>query len=147
MNSRIWLSFISLMLVLCLLSCGKKSPPILHERSMPFMLGQLEAEWRDNMVLLKGRIIDAAGNRVTPGGISGCRIYHAAYAMEDPPCEDCPIQYRFVREISGDVVSSEGFSCQVQGIDNKGLHFFRVHLLDRQGAVGPASDAAKVRID
>ena len=79
--------------------------------------------------------------------IEGCRIYHAAYPLDNPPCEGCPIDYGEFQEITAEVTALGEFSCRAPGKKRKGIHFFKVRLIGQKGEVGPFSDRAKLVVD
>ena len=139
--------FLLLALVLAPWACGKKGPPFLPKNRLPLKVVQLNAERQNGAVLLKGRIVNLQGELADASGVIGCRVYHAGYSLEHPPCEGCPIQFRLIKETKGGLVSPEGFSCQVPGIKQSRIHFFHVRLIGRGGAIGPASDTVKVTLE
>jgi hypothetical protein len=104
----------------------------------------LQGAWDDQAIVMKGQVAAPQGARVDPADIAGCRVYRARYPLNNPPCEGCPITYRVYTEITGPVVTAEGFSCRVDGIRKKGIHFFQVRLVGRKGALGPPSNRIKL---
>ena len=133
--------------LLTLSACGKKAPPFLPERVMVLRVDRLNAGWEKGGVVLRGSVVGPQGRTQGGGEIIGCRVYHSRYSIEDAPCEGCPIEYEGFKVIKGGVITKEGFYCPVPGIEKEGFHFFEVRLIDRNGAIGPASNRAKLRID
>ena len=125
-------------------ACGKKGPPLLPKKDIPFSVQDLTAEWKNGIVLFKGKV-EAFGER-TGLHIQGCRIYHARYPLEKPPCEGCPIDYRGYREKKDVVLKGEKFFCELAMNKERGIHFFEVRLIGKRGTVGPPSNRIKVTI-
>lgn len=125
-------------------ACGKKAPPFLAEKTLPFRVEQLKVECNNKTFFLKGTVSDPQGRLKDPSVITGCRVYHAYYGLENPPCEDCPIDYRLFKDIMGKVISDKGFFCQVPVKKTSGIHFFKVQLIGRKGEYGPSSEGAKL---
>lgn len=134
-------------LFLALPACGKKGPPFLPKRSMPYKVKQLTCEWKDRIVHLKGHVVPGQSNDKSTEDVSGCRIYHAQYDLKTPPCEGCPIEYKILKEIAEDVITDHKFHCRVPGVKERGIHFFKVRLIGRKGAIGPSSNEVKLTID
>jgi hypothetical protein len=132
---------------LALPACGRKGPPFLPAPGMPFRVQHLKGEWKDGTIVLWGQVVSAQGRGKEPSDITGCRIDFARYALKEPPCEGCPIAYADRREVKAEVVTREGFYCRVPGIKEKGIYFFKVSLIDRNGAVGSSSNRAKVIVE
>lgn len=125
-------------------NCGKKGRPFLTRSKLSLRVDQLKGEWENGRVLLKGYV---RGDNKVISRVTGCRVYHARYPMDNPPCEGCPIEMTGFKEIREKVVSGDRFKCEVPGVGNRGIHFFQVRLVGRDRAVGPPSDKAKLRID
>ena len=125
-------------------NCGKKGPPFLTKSKLSLRVDQLKGEWENGRVLLKGYV---RGENKVISSVTGCRVYHAWYPMDNPPCEGCPIEMAGFKEIKEKVVSGDRFNCEVPDVEKKGIHFFEVRLMGRDGAVGPPSDKVKLRID
>lgn len=148
MRGAAWHFFFALGLVLFqLLSCGVKSPPFLPEREFPLVVTKLAGEWENGVVRLSGNVVSRSGNAANASDVVGCRVYHAGYDLEAPPCDGCPIDFEGFEEIAGPVVEDDRFRCEVSGIDKRGIHYFKVRLLGRKGAVGPSSNVAKIVVD
>ena len=132
---------------LVLLACGKKGPPFLPERNIPLKVQQLTGEWKNGTVFLKGKVAAFRGQNRDRSEVKGCRVYHAWYALEKPPCEGCPVDYSGYREINDEVLRGEGFLCELSVNTKKGIHFFEVRLIGRNGVIGPSSNRLKLTID
>jgi predicted small lipoprotein YifL len=133
--------------LLALMGCGKKGPPFMPKEDMPLKVKHLTGEWKNGDVFLKGHIATHKGKGRRTADVLGCRVYGAHYDLENPPCEGCPIEYRFVKELKADVISGDEFYCQVPNIMIKGFHLFKVHLLGRKGTLGPPSNGVRLVID
>jgi len=134
-------------ILLALVTCGKKAPPFLPERVMPLRVAKLKAGWEKGAVVLRGSVVGPQGRSREGGDVIGCRVYHARYPKKDAPCEECPIEYGGFKVIKGEVITEKEFYCPVPGIDTKGIHFFEVRLIGTDGAVGAPSTRAKLTID
>jgi len=127
--------------------CGKKGPPFLPEKEIPFRVEQLKAVCDRDVFYLKGTVFGPQGPVGDFSNITGCRIYHACYDLDNPPCEGCPIDYGPFKEIKGEIVAQGNFSCRVPIKKTKGIHFFKVCLMGPRGETGPFSDRAKLVIE
>lgn len=128
------------------IACGKKGPPFLPDREISLRIDPLQAEYKDGTFRLKGAVVDSKDRKIDFSDITGCRIYHACYPLDDPPCEGCPIQYGAFKEIRGGVITENAFSCEFPVKKKKGIHFFKVRLVGPKGEIGPASQRAKLVI-
>jgi len=134
-------------IIIAFLACGKKGPPLLPESDGLLKVKNLTAEWGNGSVILRGQVLASLKNEKDIPEIMGCRVYYAWYASENPPCEGCPIQYKVFREIKAKVHSKGGFYCEVEGVKGKGIHFFKVSMVDANGRVGLPSQGAKLVLD
>ena len=125
-------------------ACGKKGPPFLPEKKLVTKVDRLTGKWENGKVRLEGYI---EGDDKRRSDVTGCRVYHAWYPMDNPPCEGCPIEMTGFKEIKEKVVSGDRFNCEVLDVEKKGIHFFEVRLMGRGGAVGPPSDKVKLQIE
>jgi predicted small lipoprotein YifL len=135
-------SFLAALIAL-LPACGKKGPPFLTESKLSLRVDQLKAERENGRILLKGYV---RGEDKIVSSVTGCRVYHAWYTMDNPPCEGCPIEMTGFEEIKEKVVSGDRFNCEILDAEKKGIHFFEVRLMGKNGALGPPSDKAKFTI-
>jgi hypothetical protein len=143
----LFLVILAVMHFLALPACGRKAPPFLPAQGMPFIVEHLKGEWKHGGIVLRGQVVSPQGQGKELSDITGCRIDYARYALEAPPCEGCPIAYADKREIEAEVITREEFYCRVPGIKEKGIYFFKVSLIDRNGGVGPSSNRAKVMVE
>ena len=140
-----------LILLLAILSipiaCGKKRPPFLPERDLSLGVAQLSVEWIRGGFRLNGNLVGPQNEIEKPSNIKGCRVFYACYPVDDPPCENCPIEYTLLKEIEGQVISEGRFLCEVLVKKKDGIHFFTVRLIGQKGEIGPCSDRGKFVID
>jgi len=134
-------------ILLAPVACGKKGPPFLAKKVISKRVEQLNAEWRNGGVVLKGQIVEPKDQEKDGSNVTGCIVYHALFALEKPPCEGCPIEYRTYKNIEEEVIAREGFSCRVPEMKKRGIHFFKVRLIGQNGEIGPSSNRAKLIID
>ncbi len=127
-------------------ACGKKGPPFLSAGQSTLRVEQLKAEREGGFFHLKGTVVDSHKLAKDVSNVTGCRIYHACYPLDEPPCEGCPIEYGVLKEIKGEIITQGKFSCQVPLKEKAGIHFFKVRLIGRMGETGPYSDRAKLVI-
>lgn len=128
-------------------ACGKKGPPFLPEKSLSLRVTGLNVEWKYQGLRLRGELVGPEYELENPLNIKGCRVFYASYPLDNPPCEDCPIEYRLLEEIEGQVISEGQFLCEISVDKKDGIHFFTVRLIGQKGEVGPYSDRAKFVID
>ena len=136
-------AFLAVLMVL-LPNCGKKGPPFLTESKLSLRVDQLKGEWKNGLVLLKGYV---QGEDKIISSVTGCRVYHAWYPTDNPPCEGCPIEMSDFKKINEKIISGDRFSCEIPGVEKKGIHFFEVRLMGKDEVLGPPSGKAKLRID
>lgn len=137
------LLLLSAVLMLLFYACGKKGPPFLPEKTIAAKVDPLTGRWVNDQIRLEGTIEgDDKGSDIT-----GCRIYHAWYPEDDPPCEGCPIEMVVFTDTAETAVSGGRFTCVIPVAEKKGIWFFEVRLTDSRGAVGPPSQRVKLKID
>ena len=124
--------------------CGKKGPPFLPEKKLTVRVDRLTGKWEDGQVRLKGYI---KGDDKKGSDIASCRIYHAWYPADNPPCEGCPIEMTGFNKTMEMEVSGDQFTCDIPGVEKKGIWFFEVRLIGSNGAAGPPSERIKLNIE
>jgi len=135
-----------LTLVFVLVRCGKKGPPFLPEKEIPYRLNALSVEQQGGGFHLEGKVVDPRDPARPVPVIEVGRVYHACYPLDNPPCENCPIDYGPFRSVRGEQVGKGRFSCQVPVKAGKGIHFFKIRLIGPEGGIGPFSDRVKIII-
>jgi len=133
--------------LLGLVACGKKGPPFVPKTNPNFSVTQLTAERMDGNVGLSGRLLIHGEQSAEYRLIAGCMVYHASYEKTEPPCEGCPIHYRLLEEIKGQVIFEDRFYCEIPLSSKKGLHFYNVRLINEDGGSGPPSDRAMLTVE
>lgn len=128
------------------LSCGRKAPPFIPKERIQMRVTRLKGEWKKDSVVLKGRVAVHQGQEKAISDIIGCRVYHIRHPLDNPPCEGCPIRYKVYTELKGDFIKGDRFRCQVQKEKKKGVHFFEVRLIGREGTSGPSSNRVKLTV-
>jgi hypothetical protein len=127
--------------------CGKKGPPVLPDRELPFYVQRLKADMKNGTVFLTGNVV---APEIEEGSeaplITGCRVYSSCFALNAAPCEGCPIDYKLHKELRWEG-SGEDFECKLMDISEKGIYFFKVRLLGPNHAIGPPSNQVKLIID
>jgi len=126
------------------MSCGKKGPPFLPESDLSLRVDGLTGSWEEGSVDLVGRVQD---DMKQASDVSGCKVYHAWYPMDDPPCEGCPVEVTELQEKTGNVITKGRFRCRIQIREKRGIHFFQVRLVGKNGVLGPVSNRVKLKID
>jgi hypothetical protein len=130
--------------LLVLGACGRKAPPRMPGKSLPLRVVELEAQWEGGTLTLSGRVVPYRAITQETWEVTGCRVYHARYGRDTPPCDDCPINYTGYRELERKVLSRDRFQCSLSMEPSRGIHYFQVRLTGPKGALGPASDRARV---
>jgi len=131
---------------MCLLSCGKKSPPYLPKSRLPFRVAFLEAEIKDGIVILTGKIVGKEKKGYRLSDIKGCKVYYSRYSPDNLPCEACPIYLTNIRNIKGKVVRDGDFYCKLPWMNKKGVYYIKVRLIGPGSAIGPLSNRTKVEV-
>ncbi|MFH1351472.1 MAG: hypothetical protein ABII26_11160 [Pseudomonadota bacterium] len=143
------------LLILCLSLlagsvCGKKGPPHLPQNKVTASVVDLKAEWKEGSIFIKGKINGPEGllePRNARDQIMGARVYYNQYPPENAPCDGCPIEYPGYHEFGSEVITDEGFACQVPGKNKGQIYFFKIHLIGQGGAIGPPSDKMKFVVE
>jgi hypothetical protein len=134
------LSILFLLLSLALISCGKKGDPFLPVVAEEGRVSILKGESNGENVDLTGRIQGAMREGST------LRAYYAAYPLDQPPCEGCPIEYQGFESFDRDSVSGDGFTCRITGIQPGNLYFFEARIIGPEGGQGPPSNRVRVEV-
>jgi hypothetical protein len=132
---------------LAMAACGKKAPPFLSENRFSAGVTELTAEWDKGEIVLKGFISPVPKSGQVVDYIKGARVYYAQYPLEDTPCAECPVEFHGFDTFGQEVVAEEGFMCRVPGRNQEMVHFFKVHLINAQDAMGPPSNTVKVVVE
>ena len=145
MNKPCLLAFLSVLgSFLAIVACGKKAPPFLSESRFSAGVTELTAEWDKGEILLKGSISPVPESGGVADLIKGSRVYYAQYPLEDTPCTECPIEFHGFDTFGQEVIAEEHFVCRVPWRNQGKVHFFKVHLIGPQDAMGPPSNTVKV---
>jgi hypothetical protein len=128
-------------------ACGKKGDPFIPEKTIHFYVDDLQGEWQEGFVLLKGVIRSEKKAGAPASMIRGCRVHYGQYSIENPPCPGCPVMFRGYHEFGEEVVSDGRFSCKVPGKLKGQIYFFKVYLLGPDNAMGPPSHRIKVAVE
>lgn len=147
MKQRQCIVLILLLVLLAPVACGKKGPPFLPKPVISKRVEQLNAEWENGDVVLKGRIVEPKDQEKDISHVVGCRVYHAFFALENPPCQGCPIEYQIYNDIEEEVITQEEFFCKILDIKKRGIHFFKARLIGPKGEMGQLSNRAKLIIE
>ncbi len=148
MTARIEIVVIILLSILFVITgCGKKGPPFLPEKVISLRVDRLSADWKNGTFQFLGGIAGPQDEIDASSSIKGCRIFYAFYPADNPPCEDCPIDYTVFKEIEDTLINESQFLCNVSGEKKKGIYFFKVRLIGQEGEIGPDSDRAKLVIE
>jgi hypothetical protein len=127
---------------LVFVSCGKKGDPFPPTKEIVSRVTGLEGAWSGEDVLLTGRIEEPA--KVREG--NGCRLYYAAYPLDRPPCEGCPIEYQGYESFGREAITGDVFSFKMPGIRRGNIYFFEVRLIGPEGNPGPPSNRVQVEV-
>jgi predicted small lipoprotein YifL len=131
-------------ILLGIAACGKKGPPFLPQKDVPVRVSDLEGEWADGNIVLKGKISGVKDAKEAKEQVKGCRVYYGQYPLDDPPCDGCPIKYQGYQTFGSEVISEEGFRCKLPVKDRGQIYFIEVHLIGSKGRLGPPSNRIKV---
>jgi len=135
-----------LLLLLLFQGCGKKAPPFVPGNVFALRVEGLRSLAQGDRVLLRGALIPGKSrNKEKPAGAK-CRVYTLYYPAEKAPCEGCPLPFKMFEEVQPDIFGSGKFQCTFPLGTKKGIYFFMVRLVDRNGSVGPPSDPSSLRI-
>jgi hypothetical protein len=111
---------------------------------MPLKVQGLSGTWQDGRVILEGIVQVPAEYDMDLEGVKGCLVFFTWYPLEDPPCEECPIDYTQIEEFKREVVTKEQFYCEIPVKRKEGILFMEVRLFNHKDAVGPPSKRVKL---
>lgn len=145
MKSSVFVKVIFLLTAVVLLSsCGKKGPPFIPHKAFPLKVSNLKGGWAAGKILLKGDIEGPGYPEEARASIKGCRVYYAEYPGDKAPCTDCPVAYQGYHSFGPEVITGEGFSCNVPGKMEGLVYFFKAYLLGPEGRMGPPSNTIQI---
>ncbi len=137
-----------LLLLLLLLSqgCGKKAPPFVPGNVFAFRVEGLKALAQGDQVLLTGALVPGESRNMEKPVSVKCRVYTLYYPAEKAPCEECPLPFETFEEVQPDILGNGKFQCTFPLGGKKGIYFFMVRLVDRNGNVGPPSGPSSLKL-
>jgi hypothetical protein len=134
------------LLLLLSQGCGKKAPPFVPGDVFTLRVEGLKTLAQGDQVLLTGALVTGESrNMEKPAGVK-CRVYTLHYPLENAPCEGCPLPFEKFEEVQPDIFGDGKFQCTFPLGKEKGIYFFMVRLVDRNGNVGPPSGPSALRI-
>lgn len=131
-----------LLLGLVCASCGKKGDPFVPAGEPANTVTGIEGTWTGEDVLLAGRVREPS--KVREG--EAFRAYYAAYPLDEPPCEGCPIAYQGYHPFGREALTGDAFSFTMPGIRRGNVYYFEVRVVDPEGNPGPPSKRVKVEV-
>jgi len=126
------------------LSCGKKGPPFLPQKTFNLSVVDLRGKCERDAVFLEGKIMDLSRAEKKAAMVKGARVYYVTYPLSDKPCEGCPLLFRAYREFGEEVASGENFLCRFPIHSRPKVYFFKVQLIGPEGTLGPRSGTLKI---
>jgi len=137
---KIWGGIFSILLLN--LGCGVKGDPFPSAPAMHLIVENLTAVVSEDAIMLSG-MVSSPYQIKTPMTV----FYMIEYAWYPKlPCEECPIDFRSVKEGKVTVAEDRLFTAEVIKDKSPGIHYFRVILINAGGAEGPPSDNIKIVI-
>ena len=134
---RLGIVFLSAAIFFCFFGCGKKGDPFLPRNRIYTQVADLKGTWTGKDVLLEGRIKGREDGAPEP--IVGVRVSKAQFALDNPPCENCPIPFGDDQDFGLEVIEGQKFSAPIPIQDWGKLYFFRVRILGPNATSGPPS--------
>ncbi len=125
-------------------ACGKKGPPYIPKKPITAKVVDLKAERSGNDIVLEGSI----GGLGEPGKekpFTGLRVYFAQYPLKDPPCADCPIEYKDHYDLGSEVIKGERFLYRLKDRPKDQIYFFRMNIIGPEGNLGPPSNQVQIK--
>ncbi len=140
------LQIVALMVVvLSVLCCGRKAPPVPpHQEAVPAVT-DLESRIEGENIILTWSVPDS--NKKESLTIAGFVIYQAKYDISEKICEDCPINYKPLSEIDAQdfKVKDRKIKCVIQ--PDKGFkYFFKVTAYSKNMA-SESKDSNIIKLD
>jgi hypothetical protein len=133
-------------LFLILTACGKKAPPFLPQKTFGVKVVNLQAEYQDGTLILKGQLQGLNGVENIQSQVSGCRVYYAQYPLGKPPCPGCPIEFHDYQKFGPEIINDEGFLCKMPDIQTGQIYFLKVLLSGPDGSMGPVSERISIEV-
>ena len=142
-NTRFTLGILLLVALLVTPACGKKSPPYLPQKPFTATVMDLKGERSGDDIVLEGKI----GGIVGPAEVktfTGARVYIAQFPLNNPPCDECPIEYHDRYDLGSEVFSGEKFLYRVPQRAKGKIYYFRVNIIGPEGVPGLPSNQVRV---
>ena len=99
----------------------------------------LKGERSGDDILLEGKI-SGVSEPEKDKTLAGLRVYVAQFPRENPPCADCPIEYKDYKDLGSEVIKGDGFTYRLKGRPADRIYFIRVRIIGPDGALGPPSN-------
>ena len=136
-------SLVVFSVLLLSLGCGVKGDPFPSSAPvMHLIVEDLTAGVSEDSVILSGLV--SGPYQIKTSATVSYMIEYAWYPSL--PCEECPIDFRSIKESKITIYEDRLFSAEVVKDNSPGIHYFRVILINTGGAEGSPSDTVKIVI-
>ena len=128
------------LLLLLSIGCGVKGDPFPSVSAMHLIVEDLTAGISEDAIILSG-LVSSPYQIKTPATVL-YRIEYAWYSTQ--PCEECPIDFRSIKEGKITVSEDRLFTAKVIKDNSPGFHYYRVVLINTARAEGSPSNNVKI---
>jgi hypothetical protein len=133
-----------MVIILSVYSCGRKGPPIPpHQKDVPAVTN-LEFLIEGNNVILSWAV-PVSKEKKAPE-VTGFIIYQAKYPVTQDICEECPINYKSVSEVSADLKTKDNKVKYTKQLDKGFKYFFKVTAFSKNIS-SESRDSNIIKID
>ena len=109
-------------------ACGKKARPYLPKKPFTAGIVDLKGKRSGKDIVLEGKI-SGVSEPAKEKQIAGLRVYMAEYPLKDPPCSDCPIDYKNYEDLGSEVIKGKGFEYRLKETSKDRIYFFRIRII------------------
>ncbi|MFH2046479.1 MAG: hypothetical protein ABIK92_15170 [Pseudomonadota bacterium] len=115
---------IAMTIILSVYGCGRKGPPAAPRQLAVPAVNELKSLVEGDNVILEWTVPKTKEKKAPR--ITGFVIYQAKYPVAEDICENCPINYKPVAEVSADSAGKDGNIRYVRQLEKGFKYFFKV---------------------
>jgi predicted small lipoprotein YifL len=147
-NYKAFLKFLlAFLVVVAVVNCGKKGPPVAPETLIPEAINDLRAEAKEDKIVLSWTIPQKNTNESILKDLAGFKVFRGEEA-----CKGCPPDLSILQDI--DYASPSGLATiegkRVEFIDHqvkpKEKYIYRVFSYNRRGYLSSGSNLARIEV-
>lgn len=120
----IFQAVIAIAIILTVYGCGRKGPPVAPRQLAVPAVNELKSLVEGNNVMLEWNVPETKEKKAPR--VTGFVIYQAKYPVAEDICENCPINYKPVAEVSADSAGKDGSIRYIRQLEKGFKYFFKV---------------------